>query len=53
MGGVLCSVIASERIKKGKPLAIIYWQDTIFGVEINNVININILSEVSNGLILY
>ena len=42
MSGVLRSVIVSEGLKMRKSLAINYWQDTIFAVEVNNkVININ------------
>ena len=36
MGGVLCSVIVSERLKMRKSLAINYWQDTISGIEVNS-----------------
>ena len=50
MGGVLCSTIVSERLKLRKSLEIHYWQDIIFGVEVNNnVININKV-EVSQNL---
>ena len=36
MGGVLCSIIVSERFKIRKSLAINYWQDTMSGVEVYN-----------------
>ena len=36
MGGVLCSIIVSERFKIRKSLAINYWQDTMSGVEVDN-----------------
>ena len=50
MDGVLCSAIASERLKMSKSIAIHYWQVTISGVELNNnFININKLWGVSNS----
>ena len=46
MGGVLCSAVASERLKMRKSLANHYWQDTISGVKVNkNVINMNNFEE--------
>ena len=42
MGGELCSVIVSERLKMKKSLALNYWQDAISGVEVSsNARNIN------------
>ena len=38
IGGALCIVILSERLKMRKSLAINYWLDTISGVKVNNVI---------------
>ena len=52
--GVLCSVIASKRLKMRKSLAISYRQDTISGIKVNNnVININKLWGVSTTQLIF
>ena len=54
IGGVLCSVTVSERLKMRKSLAINYWQDTISGVEVSsNVRNINKLWGVSTSSVIF